>query len=658
VDKRSYRPDIDGLRAIAVLAVLFYHAELKPFSGGYIGVDIFFVISGFLITGLIVKDIRSNQFSLVTFYERRIRRIFPAYFTVAVVVGLVGAWLYDANTFKALAESLIASTLSLANILFYSQAGYFDGPSHLKPLLHTWSLSVEEQFYLFLPLILFLIFKYARRWLTPILIALLLVSLTGSVFVMQTNSDAAFYLAHLRAWELLIGGLIALRPMRLKSWLQEFLAMLGLVVILVCMVLYSENTRFPGLAALAPVLGTALIINAGVSGKPLVGKILSSPIMVFIGKISYSLYLWHWPLLLFGKYIAITGMTLSAYLVWGVLTFALSILSWRFVETPFRSKQLLPQSRMFLVTGGIAAFILAAAVLVILFEGFPARFDKDSWKSAAAWNADDEKWIRCLEYIFGHEDGPIDSDVCKIGVPSAEPTVLLWGDSHGMALASGLDQSARHSGSTIQMMIRNACPPLVGIGRQDRMPECYDHNNEVFNYIKTHPQIKTVILASRWSLNALGTRYKNEEGVDVVLMDMTTAETGQPNTAIFETGLVRTIEELTKLDRQVVLISPIPEVGYDVPSSFFVANRTGREVNAIIAPTREEFLIRNRFILDLLNRLKKDYENIQLVDVTDVFCDQLRCNVTHGNEPLYKDDHHLSTAGSLMLAPALDAIFK
>lgn len=658
MDKRSYRPDIDGLRAIAVLAVLFYHAALKPFSGGYIGVDIFFVISGFLITGLIVKDIRSNQFSLVTFYERRIRRIFPAYFTVAVVVGLSGAWLYDANTFKALAESLIASTLSLANILFYSQAGYFDGPSHLKPLLHTWSLSVEEQFYLFLPLILFLIFKYARRWLTPILVVLLLVSLAGSVFVMQTNSDAAFYMAHLRAWELLIGGLIALRPVRLKSLLQEFLAMVGLGLILVCMVLYSENTRFPGLAALAPVLGTALIINAGVNGKPLVGKILSNPVMVFIGKISYSLYLWHWPLLLFGKYIAITGMTISAYLVWGLMTFALSILSWRFVETPFRSKQFLPQSRMFLVTGGIAAFILIAAVVVTLSEGFPARFDKDSWKSAATWNTDDEKWIRCLNYIFAHEDEPIDSEVCQLGELSAEPSILLWGDSHGMALASGLDQSARHSGSTIQMMIRNACPPLVGVGRQDRMPECYQHNLEVFEYIKSHPEIKTIILASRWTLNALGTRYKNEEGVDVVLMDMTVDNTGQLNTVIFEAGLIRTIKELTKLDRKVVLISPIPEVGYDVPSSYFVANRTGRDLNAIIAPTREDFLIRNRFILDLLNRMMMDYENIQLIDITDIFCDQQRCDVANGNEPLYKDDHHLSTAGSLMLAPALDAIFK
>lgn len=211
----KYRPDIDGLRAIAVLAVVFFHAGWKVFEGGYVGVDVFFVISGFLITQLIMKDLEKGVFSIARFYERRIRRIFPAFFALAFFVVLAGARLYSQEDFLALTESVFAATLSWANLLFWSQAGYWDGPSLLKPMLHTWSLSVEEQFYVVYPLTLYVIARFWKNRITAILWGLLALSFGFNVYVLQYDPNSAFYLPYLRAWELLLGGLIAIRPVAL-----------------------------------------------------------------------------------------------------------------------------------------------------------------------------------------------------------------------------------------------------------------------------------------------------------------------------------------------------------------------------------------------------------------------------------------------------------
>ena len=621
--KRTYRPDIDGLRAVAVLAVMLYHSGSTPFTGGYIGVDVFFVISGFLITGLIVHDIQAGRFSLATFYERRIRRIFPAFFTVAIAVGLAGAWLYDAKTFSDLWTSIAAATASLANLLFYSQAGYFDGPSLLKPMLHTWSLSVEEQFYLFLPLTLFFIFKYARRWLTPILIVLLLGSLGWSLYVVQVDRDAAFYMAWLRAWELLVGALVTLRPVRLRAWLQNLLAAAGLLAIVTTSLLYSDATLFPGLSAIAPVLGTALVINAGMDGATLIGRFLSLPPLVWIGKISYSLYLWHWPLLVMARYLMITPLPGRYILVWWAATFALSFLSWKFVETPFREKTFLPRPRIFYASAAIGLSILAGAWLVVGTQGLPARIDLQTSLPPEVWNAQFSQWNDCQTPQSIGQPG------CRLGASSGTPSFLVWGNSHAHAFAPGFDRAAAQAGQTGMIVWQGGCPPLLGLGKSVD-PSCDLFNESVMASIIAHPEFKTVILAASWLPGELT-----------------------------DENIRQTVEALTADGRQVFVISPFPEVGYNVSAAYFIAGRTGRDANALIAPATKDFLnAKNKRVFEILNALAAKNPSVHVIDIWDLFCDAKHCKVIENNLPLYVDEGHLSTAGALLLAPRLAQIFR
>ena len=620
---RNYRPDIDGLRAVAVLAVMLYHSGNTPFSGGYIGVDVFFVISGFLISGLVVHDIQTGRFSLATFYERRIRRIFPAFFTVAIAVGLAGAWLYDAKTFSDLWVSIAAATGSLANLLFYSQAGYFDGPSLLKPMLHTWSLSVEEQFYLVLPLTLFFIFKYARRWLMPILGLLLLISLGWSIYVVQVDRDAAFYMAWLRAWELLVGALVTLRPVRLKPWLANLLAGAGLLAILASSLLYTDATLFPGLSALAPVLGTALVINSGMHGDTLVGKMLGLPPLVWIGKISYSLYLWHWPLLVMARYIAITPLAGRYYAVWWALTFALSFLSWKFVETPFRQKSFLPSPRIFYAAAAIGALILAGTWLVVGTQGLPARIDLQVSLPPEVWNSQFEQWNDCQSPAAIGQPG------CRLGTPGASPSFLVWGNSHAHAFAPGFHQAAAQAGQGGYITWQGGCPPLLGLGKTVG-DSCKQFNQDVMAAIHQHPELKTVVLASSWLPGELT-----------------------------EQNIRQTVEALAAEGRSVFIISPFPEAGYNVSAVYFIAGRTGRDANALIAPSTKDFLnARNKRVFDILSALDQKNDQVRVIDIWDIFCGDVRCKVIEDNKPLYVDGGHLSTTGALLLTPRFAQIFK
>ena len=264
----KYRADIDGLRAIAVLPVIFFHLDLPGFSGGFVGVDVFFVISGFLITSIILKEINDEKFSIVRFYERRIRRIFPALFPVLLFTLIIGAFLFDYQSFKGLGESITATTLFSSNILFWHQSGYFDSSSLLKPLLHTWSLAVEEQFYIFFPLLLISINRFSKKRYMPWLLGLCLISFSLSLYGVYTYQTATFYLVPTRAWELLSGAILALGviPQLQSSLHRNLFSIVGLCLIIFSVGVYTEATLFPGAAALAPVLGASLIIYSGGGG--------------------------------------------------------------------------------------------------------------------------------------------------------------------------------------------------------------------------------------------------------------------------------------------------------------------------------------------------------------------------------------------------------
>ncbi len=331
------RADIDGLRALAVVPVVLYHFHVAPFGGGYVGVDVFFVISGFLITGLIHAEMRSGEYSLAAFYERRARRILPALFAVVAAAAVAALFLLFPADLRRFGESVAATALFVSNFDFWQQSGYFDAGAEAKPLLHTWSLAVEEQFYLLFPLLLGLFRSAGRRGLLLLAGGLALASFGFGLWAVRAYPAMAFYLAPARVWELMLGAILALAEVpRPPRWIAEALSLLGLALLAVAVFAFSPDTPMPGANALLPCLGAALLIYANGAGDTLAARGLSLRPMVFAGLISYSLYLWHWPVFVFARYLRVAPLGAAETLALIALSVGLAVLSWRFVERPFR----------------------------------------------------------------------------------------------------------------------------------------------------------------------------------------------------------------------------------------------------------------------------------------------------------------------------------
>jgi len=374
----KYRRDIDGLRAVAVVPVILFHLGFSFLSGGFVGVDVFFVISGYLIGRTINQEIKSGTFSILNFYNRRFRRILPALFFMSAVVWIaITAWfLPDSAVLDG--EGMLAATLSVSNILFWRTISYFTNGEN-QAFLHTWSLGVEEQFYLCFPL--FMIFAYAvsriarRDLLLPLTIAAAAVSLALCVMLTQTRASFAFYMLPTRTWELLLGFLASLVPIGYLAirWRREAAAVTGLLLVVASMLLIDQHTPFPGIAALAPCLGAAMLIAAGACGPTFVGRLLESRPMVFIGLISYSLYLWHWPLIIVGREgFELTASSVPVKLLLVAASFLAATLSWRFVEQPFRRPEVSRKAIFVGAAAGALVMSVAGAALVVT-GGIPQR---------------------------------------------------------------------------------------------------------------------------------------------------------------------------------------------------------------------------------------------------------------------------------------------
>jgi peptidoglycan/LPS O-acetylase OafA/YrhL len=650
-----YRADIDGLRAVAVLAVLLFHGGSGIFSGGYVGVDIFFVISGYLITTIIVREIANGSFSIARFYERRARRILPALAAVIVATLVAGAFLLTPDALVELAHSAEAAALFSSNVLFYLSSGYFEAPENVRPLLHTWSLAVEEQYYIFFPLLLILIARFGARRYVRWLVSLGLLSFVTCVAVTHFDASAAFYLIPARAWELFIGSALSLGvfPVPQRRRVREIAAALGATLMAVAIFGYTSATSFPGAAAVLPTVGAALVIYAGCGGESLVSRVLSLRPVVFIGLISYSLYLWHWPVIAYTRLYAITEpdpLQMGAMLV---LVFALSILSWRYIETPLRTKRMLPTTTPLLKASVVTLLVLfCSGAALARLRGLPHRYGTSFAAPLTAADPEWAHWGNC-QAAFSRQHSA--AGLCDLGVPGGAPSFLLWGDSHARALASGVQLSAARLGLTGKLATHSACPPLGGIERPSRT-SCEAFNQAVLRMLAHSPQIKTVLLAARWALSAEGTRYGHESGTSVHLVDLQSpGTTTRSDAELVEIGLWRTIDRLHRLGKQVVLVRAIPEVGYDVPSAYFVAHATGRDANALIAPARADYRRRTAEVRALFAQIAAQ-QPVAFVDPARYLCTDI-CPVVRSGHPMYRDDDHLSTFGSRYLAPAFDGVF-
>jgi len=506
----QYRPDIDGLRAVAVLSVLAFHLSPWRVPGGFVGVDVFFVISGYLISAIVFSEIQAGRFSILAFYERRIRRIFPALFVMLMVASPVIGYFLLPHELMDYAKSVIAAATSSSNFYFWRHSSYFDWPL-AKPLLHTWSLAVEEQFYLLFPLFLLFARRFRTQRLKQAVLLLLFASLAASAAALKHDATAAFYLPYSRAWELLTGTVIALGffPRMRSAALRNAATALGMAMIAYAILEYSSQTAFPGAAALMPCVGAALIVGAGESGSTLVGRALSWRPMFSIGLISYSLYLWHWPVIVlndlglapnFGDllphqwgFALLLQKSNKAMIV--LVSFLLAYLSWRFVERPFRSRPLRIERRpLFALSAATVLALLLSSGVVLRASGFPARFPSAAVEVASFRLVPDAVLGRLGDCVISYHNQAtvFDDGRCLKTAPGKE-TYLLVGDSHAAQLWSSLQTTLPDS--NVALAAAWGCSPSVHPGG-DRL--CEQMMGFLFaKYLPTHA-VKALLVEARW----------------------------------------------------------------------------------------------------------------------------------------------------------------
>jgi peptidoglycan/LPS O-acetylase OafA/YrhL len=618
----SYRADIDGLRGIAVLLVLAFHLGTSKCSGGFVGVDVFFVISGYLIGSIILSEIAVEKFSLLSFYERRVRRIVPALFVMTLVTSLVAYEFLLPAELEEFAKSLLASTFSVSNVYFFHQSGYFEGPAAMKPLLHTWSLAVEEQFYIFLPLFLIAVHKFFPKWQRVLISSVAILSFCASVWGAFHNPSATFYLAHTRAWELLLGTMIVLDvfPRFSGAISRNVASIAGLGLILAAAVVYDKATPFPGATALVPCFGAALIIAAGRTGPSIVGRLLSLSPVVFVGTISYSLYLWHWPMIVFQGISGILAQGIwpkAAKLVVLAASFLVATLSWKFVEQPFRDRRFRFRRRvLFQIAASSAAALVILGVSTLLTRGFPSRFPPEAVRVASFLeNADP---LTEAQYRVGtcfltsrNLQATFDRSVCLRQDPNKRNELLI-GDSHAAQLWYGL--SSVFTDVNLMQATASGCKPTLdqGLGTDKKCRQMMDY---VFHdYLPNH-HVDALLIAARW------------DGADLPRLERTVAWLKQQGISVILFG--PTVQYDSALPRLLALA--IQKNDPRIPASHRVAyyERLDKE----------------------MSQLAEGKLQVRYISYFKLFCPQGAC-VEYAAEgvPLQSDYGHLTGKGSFLMA--------
>jgi peptidoglycan/LPS O-acetylase OafA/YrhL len=560
----KYRTDIDGLRALSVLLVILFHMN-GIVSGGYIGVDVFFVISGFLITSLLLREINEGKFSFQNFWIRRIRRILPASLVCILGTMAIACVVMLPSDLVAAARSAMASALAVANVFFWRDGGYFAGPSDAKPFLHFWSLSVEEQFYLFYPILLFAVSRFRKISVFQILLFGAVGSFLLSVWGVANKPSATFFLLPTRAWELLLGGMLAAAPaIQVKQSARDFMSLAGLAMIVISAIVFSPQTPFPGFAALLPCLGAVCFIQGNSGDRPTIGgSLLSMKPIVFVGLISYSLYLWHWPVLAFMRYMLIE-LNLFSGAIALPLIFILATLSWRFVEQPFRHAK--PSSetpgekrldRRPLYYGFMSIAVACAFASALIYS--------DGWISRYGEKL--RPFVEDATNLGRHMATPVGSrDYPRIGDLSARDQFAVWGDSHAMMMAETLDSVAKEAGVSGRFISVPGSPPLLDVyrnlGRTPPNPEV----EKIVEFIVKN-EISDVILIARWSAYVEGYSESDlifeERGksFDQFLIGDQNTEVFSPADAkrVLDSQLAKIIERFSNSGIKVWLIQQVPE---------------------------------------------------------------------------------------------------
>ncbi|MEW5963878.1 MAG: acyltransferase family protein [Pseudomonadota bacterium] len=657
----AYRPDVDGLRAIAVSAVVLYHAAPEWLPGGFLGVDIFFVISGYLITSIIAAEMRAGTYTLAGFYERRIRRILPALLLVLAVTSAAAYLLLLPDDLKQYAKSVLATLGFVANHHFYLQTGYFAGPADTLPLLHTWSLAVEEQFYIVWPLLLAVLHARIPGRIVGAIVGLAVASLALQLVAARHWPEAAFFFAPMRAWQLLIGCYIALAatggPRTRAS--ADAASIVGLALVLTGLVHIPTGLREAGLAAAGPCLGAALLVWSSANGPSLAGRLLSLGPFVLVGLVSYSLYLWHWPLFALARYRLdrdLSGIETLAIVVAALL---LALATWRFVERPFRRRRGgIPLTRVLGLVAAAALPLAAVSVLATTSKGMPWRWPGEVRELLAKAEIYGLSGRRCLDRA---PDDISARGVCRLNEGAADRRrMLVWGDSHAESLIPVLATLAKDNGTPLWYGARSACPPLQDSASSSHPKlggeSCKRMNALLLAFAISAP-LDDVVLIARWNYYAAGPEpFGVDRGTQpMILADDVERGTAAGNASIVERGLRKTIAPLVAAGRRVFVVLQVPYTGIDTPAYLAKHAIPLRGVTAL--PLATIHAQRSMWMRDLAQRLAAEY-GVVVIDPSRALCDRHSCRIGVAEGSLYRDDDHLNHLGAHSVAGELKRVLE
>ncbi len=637
----AYRPDIDGLRAVAVLMVVVFHFHLVPgIDSGFMGVDVFFVISGFLITTIVQRQLEADDFRVGRFWIHRIRRLAPALVATTLLTLLAGwVWLLPPD-FAKLAQQTIATQLYVANIFYWRNVNYFGLQAQDVYLLHTWSLAVEEQFYIFYPLALVAIAKWRRGRVGLVVGVLWLVSFALNLAFVTIKPQATFYLMPTRAWELLAGALLALHVLRLrgpKPIAAQACGIAGLACLAVTLSTYREGIAFPGFFALLPVAAALLVILAGSLGRNAVTSVLGLRPVTYVGRISYPLYLVHWPINVFASTALGAGYTWGWRLAMLGLSTGLASLIYHGVEETLRhSLASIDANRVLRWYGASLVGALGVSLVVLATAGMPSRYPERVARFASS--VDDQP--PPLKECELNPGGSLASgSMCRLGAAAVPPSWLVYGDSHAWAASGAVDLWLKQTAQSAQFVFIHSCPPVQGVNLVRGGTACSEFNAAALAYLRSQPGLTQVLLISTW--------LQAKEGI------LTDAPDRQPSVkesvALFDRQFGQTLSAIKAMGRRVYVWEPLPGAKENVPRAMARSELNSTRLD--IDSTRDEYLDRYDFFFTALR--KQAGVVACTFSPSAELCGSGRCLTQIGGMPLYFDNGHLAYSTRSFWADAL-----
>jgi peptidoglycan/LPS O-acetylase OafA/YrhL len=638
----KYHPHIDGLRAVAVLSVFIFHIENSLLPGGFIGVDIFFVISGYLITSILKRSLQNETYSIKEFYKKRIKRVLPVYYLVAITSFIFAWFIHLPKDFVSFSDSLIASTLFVSNFYFWLTSNYFSGAIELKPLVHTWSLSVEEQFYIFWPLLLAFFFKANKKILIVLCVSIFAISLSASYVFSNTHPSFAYYSIVTRAFELMLGAIAALFYIEKTAMQSRMLSYIGFILITYALIVTSKYDSFPGVIALIPCIGTVFIIVSG-SVKTIPIRLLESKLLVYIGLISYSLYMWHWPLLSFARYYYTELTSYQIILIVGVI-FLISYLSRTYIEqrvikSPLNFKKSI--CYFFLVP---SVLIIVAATSIKLDMGKENRFTQEenrliSQTYSSAHDCSKERFNLDFE------------DKCyiksQLSTEKGNKSILLWGDSHVEHFQVFFQLLADKESVDIYQMSFPGCPPISGVYRINRSysNSCYEHNKRVLNFLLNNNQFDYVALAANWQNYAQGSNLADDLDKTISIENSARA---------FEVNLAEQLSQLSARNIKIIYLNSVPNFESNAAQCVLKNKIFGYPEASTCVTERKNVNKRRESYNEFLHTYVIPNNNILFLDFINDICDDKYCSPYIDGNIMYRDQNHLSNIGSQYLFNKVD----